>query len=236
LNKNFFVADIHLNPREPKKKELFINFLDFVKSKKGDLYILGDCFDYWANNSRVISENQIILEKFLELTKEKISIKMLFGNRDFLLKSTILKRFGVDFFGEEVKINIGDKSLFLTHGHNLCKWDYKFQNYKRRIWPLFRLLDRILPGKFAAFLAEIFILKSKEVILAQDEKNFIFAEDIIFSYLNQNIDFIICGHSHRSLIKEILPGKYFIILPAWEERSGGYLLMEDESFKIIDFK
>ncbi|MDY6863284.1 MAG: hypothetical protein SV062_09890 [Thermodesulfobacteriota bacterium] len=236
MTKHFFAADIHLTPKEPEKEDLFLNFLDFVKIERGDLYILGDCFDYWANNRRVVSENRSILEKFLDITKAHVNVKMFSGNRDFLIKPEILEPWGIEFFGEDAVIDIEGKTLYLTHGYNLCERDYKFQNYKRRVWPLFRLLDTILPGRFAAFLAELFILKSKSVISSQDERNLIFSIDLVRSYLSQGMDFVICGHFHKSLIKEILPEKYFIVLPAWEKRIGGYFLIEDKSFKMMEFK
>ncbi len=82
---SYFVADIHLERNENTKRGLFLSFVEMVKDKRGDLYILGDLFDYWANNRRVIKDNRPVLEALADLVHHGSKVSFLIGNRDLLL-------------------------------------------------------------------------------------------------------------------------------------------------------
>jgi UDP-2,3-diacylglucosamine hydrolase len=158
----------------------------------------------------------------------------LIGNRDLLLNQKILSPFGIVFLGEKTTIRLNDKNIFLTHGHQFCTRDIKFQKYKNRTWPLYRFFDKILPGPVENYLAKKFILKSKQVINSQDPSRFQFSLDAIMDCFQQGNDVIICGHAHNRMT-ERFGDKYFYALPAWDQHRGGYVLYDNGAFSLCDF-
>ena len=234
MKKTFFIADVHLDSTFPDREQLILSFLKMVGSENGDLYILGDLFDFWANNKAVLGANRNVLTMMRELTEGGSKIYMLIGNRDLLLNQKILSPLGIVFLGEKATIRLDNKNIFLTHGHLLCTLDIKFQKYKNRVWPLYRFFDKILPGPVENYLAKKFILKSKRVINAQDPSCLRFSQDAIMDCFQQGNDVIICGHSHNPLTEKF-GDKHFFALPAWDQHAGGYVLHYNEAFSLCYF-
>ena len=231
-SKIYFVADIHLERDDSQKEALFLEFVGMVKNSGGDLFILGDLFDYWANNREVVKDNLAILDALYELTRNGSNVGFVFGNRDLLLGEKVLSRYGISYLGENKELNLQGKNILLTHGHLLYTDDVAFQRYRKKRWPLYRLLDTFLPGFIENSLAKRFILKSKQVIEKQEPWRLQFSEEAIEKTFDRGKHAIICGHSHQSMIKRYEGEKYFIVLPYWTSSRGGYLYMEDGNFRI----
>ena len=133
---SYFVADIHLERKETDKRDLFLSFVKMVKDKRGDLYILGDLFDYWANNRRVMKDNGVVLDALTDLASQGSNVSFLIGNRDLLLGEKVLSRCGINYMDEQTVETINGKRILLTHGHLLCTNDVTFQKYRRTKWPI----------------------------------------------------------------------------------------------------
>jgi UDP-2,3-diacylglucosamine hydrolase len=234
MAKTFFIADLHLSIDNPQRTGLALSFLDRVIREKADLYIVGDLFDFWANNHQIKRSFSAVLNKLSELTSLGLKAGFLFGNRDFLINQKTLEPFGVNFLAEETEINLDGRRVFLTHGHTLCLSDLEFLQYKQKMWPLFRRLDRILPGMIENFIARKFILKSKRVIQSQNPSRFQFTMELIENKFRKGIDIIICGHAHR--MQKTVSGEHaFYVLPPWDDNKGGYLLYDNGDFTLNDF-
>lgn len=233
MRQAFFIADVHLDREYPERKELLLSFLYMLRAAGGDLYILGDFFDFWANNKIVLKDNQEVLSLLKEIAARGSKIYMIIGNRDLLLQQKALTPFGITLLGEEATIRLDNKMILLTHGHSLCTGDLRFQRYKKRVWPLYRLLDRILPGWIENYLAGKFIITSKKVIQSQAQSRFQFSTEALAGCFNRGVDVIICGHAHRAAT-ETFDGKLFYTLPAWDCGSGGYLRYQQEAFSLHD--
>jgi UDP-2,3-diacylglucosamine hydrolase len=231
----YFIADVHLEGNDTDKRSLFLSFLEMVKERKGNLYILGDLFDYWANNRRVMKDNKTVLNALGELSHLGSQVGFLIGNRDLLLGKKVLSRYGIDALGENRVIELQGKSILLTHGHLLCTDDVSFQKYRKRMWPFYRMLDALLPGCIENTLARLFIQRSKQVIGAQEAWRFQFSDDVIEAAFQRGIDMIICGHAHKPTVRHFDGDRSFIVLPHWTSRSGGYLYMKDGAFQVRAF-
>lgn len=230
----FFIADVHLSRENTPRHNLVISFLDMVLRQAGDLYILGDLFEFWANNRSLISSYLQLLNKLKALTSAGLRVAFIYGNRDFLLDARTLSCFGIEFLGEEAVIDLGDRRLLLTHGYTLCAGDRAFMRYKQTVWPLFRFLDRILPGPVENYLALKCIARSKQVIGSQDKSRLQFSEQVLSAHFQQGIKVIICGHAHR-LETRRYGSNLFYALPHWQDATGNYLLCSQEQFTLHEF-
>jgi len=227
--KTYFISDVHLGMGPDPKRRLIMSFLDMLIEQKADLYILGDFFDFWANNKEVLRLHNEVLSKIKSLSSQGSKVGLLIGNRDFLLSKKTLKNFGIDHIGEEALIELDSQQIFLAHGHTLCRSDIKFLKYRDRMWPLFRFLDKFLPGRVENYIATKFILQSKKTIAKQDPEIFEVTPSRLDYYFDNGCNVIICGHLHKRE-QTINGNKHFHMLPKWEEDKGNYLLYEKNKF------
>jgi UDP-2,3-diacylglucosamine hydrolase len=235
LNRYFFISDLHLDTiQSPRRTSLFLSFLDFVRHQQGDIYILGDLFDYWVNNRKTFQKNRPILEGLAGLRQSGCRVSLLWGNRDFLLKKNYLARFGIMLLPEIHSQTIQEYNILMTHGHCLCAEDSKFQRYRRRWWRVFRLLDLILPGELEDYAAKLIRHKSRQVVSDLTEVKLCLSEEMLQQYFNQGFDVVVCGHTHHPKIKQYPYGKRLIVLPSWNVQ-GGYCLLEEGDFKLLAY-
>jgi UDP-2,3-diacylglucosamine hydrolase len=228
----YFVADIHLTIGNNDQKKLFSSFLNHISG--GRLYIIGDLFDFWANNKKVYAAHAWVFDALRRAVSRGCTVGLLTGNRDFLLRKAMIERFGIGYLGEEAAVAIDGKSFFLAHGHTLCLSDTQFLQYRARIWPLFKMADRVLPGYIENYLAGRFMLQSKKVIQAQDPALFCFTRSAIEKKFNAGADYVICGHTHQPETFQSGP-HIFHALPAWDDKAGYYLHYEHDVFILKQF-
>ncbi len=235
MPRTLFIADVHLQAGNDRQQELFTAFLDRQVSPGDGLYILGDLFDYWANNALVRRSYAWVFEKLQSLCAKDCTVGLLVGNRDFLLCKSMVEKLGIQFLGEEAAVEAGGKKFFLAHGHTLCLSDTQFLQYRARMWPVFRILDRLLPGCIENRLAAKFQQESKKVIQAQDPSRFQFTRPAIKELFRAGHDYVICGHRHEQ--ESFSSGSHsFHALPAWTETTGAYLAFSDGEMKLQGFQ
>ncbi len=235
MSKSFFISDLHLDSAgRPQVTTLFLSFLEFVGQQGGNLYILGDLFDYWTNNRITYRKNKPILDALRQLQQAGSQIGMLWGNRDFLLKAGYLAQFGITLYPETHALQLQEQRILITHGHNLCAADSSFQRYQRWCWKIFRLFDPIAPGEIENYIAQRLRQKSQHKVAQLDPAKFCLSAEMIQQYFSQGFDTVICGHTHQSEIKEYSSTNQLIVLPAWNDK-GGYCLLEEGKFQLLTY-
>jgi UDP-2,3-diacylglucosamine hydrolase len=225
----FFVADVHLGLDNTLRQQTFVDFLAHVRSCSGDLYILGDFFDFWANNRAMRLAMLPVLEGLQGLCASGSTVGFVFGNRDFLVSAATLKLFGIHHLGEQADILLGDLRVHITHGYSLCQKDTSFLSYKKFVWPVWRFLDRLLPGRLANYIAHRFILKEKTCMNDQQKIRSQFTRAAIDAHFQRGIDTVLCGHTHDE--EEFSMGvNHFYSLGDWEDTAGPYLVHQAGKF------
>ena len=225
----FFVADVHLGLDNIQRQQTFVDFLTHVRSCSGDLYILGDFFDFWANNRPMRLAMQPVLEGLQHLTASGATVGFVYGNRDFLARAACLHPFGITHLGEQADITLGDLRVHITHGYSLCQNDTSFLVYKKFMWPVWRFLDWLLPGRFGNYIVRKFVLQEKTVVSGQDKIRFQFTRSAIDAHFQRGIDAVICGHTHDEQTFSAA-SKQFFSLDCWEDLVGPYLVHREGKF------
>jgi UDP-2,3-diacylglucosamine hydrolase len=235
LKKSFFVSDVHLDSlQNPRLTALFLSFLDFVDQQAGDIYILGDLFDYWANNRIIYQKNKSVLERLHQLHRAGNHVGLLWGNRDFLLKPGYLAQFGVKLLPEIHSQKIGGRHVLMTHGHSLCLADRNFLRYRNLWWKVFKLLDPIVPGWIENYIAQKIRQRSRRRVNNMHASEPCLSEESIQQYFDCGVEVVICGHIHRPGIKQYPPDKQLVVLPEWDT-TGGYCLLEGGHFSLLNY-
>ena len=234
--KYVFAADVHLSRAHGVRTERFLAFLEHLRSERAHLFVLGDLFDYWANNRAVRADYVPVMNALGEFAADRLMVYFIQGNRDFLLGADFLARHGVVHLGEMHTLDLSGMRLHITHGHSLCTGDLSFLHYKRVAWPMFRLLDRFLPGTVEEGIARLAMRKSKQVVAAQPAEALRISDEAIRSLFSQGVDLILCGHVHQAERRSYDGGKALVVLPAWDDGGGGYAVLEGGEVRIEEFR
>ena len=224
-----FAADLHLAGHDSVRSSMALQLIDTARHTGASLYLLGDLFEFWANNGRVRQRHQRLLASLRDLAAGGHTVGFLPDNRDFLCGPASLQRYGIQPLAEEAVLQIDSQRFLLAHGHTLCRGDTHFLRYRQRIWPLFRLLDRLLPGWIENPLARCCMRTSKQVIRTQDATCFQYTPVYVQQLLDRGSDAIICGHRHQQQITDYGPKRLYA-LPAWDDTAGGYLRYDRGTF------
>ena len=81
----YVISDLHIGDQGPRdnfalgtKRKDLVDFLNYVKKKKGEIFILGDLFEFWQSPiGKVIMSNIDLLDKMAEM-----DISYITGNHD----------------------------------------------------------------------------------------------------------------------------------------------------------
>ncbi len=220
----YFISDIHLkfvkDEEEEIKQQKLIEFLLSIKDDAKELYIIGDLFDFWFEWYSVIPKYWFnIFFHFKILIKNGVKISFLTGNHDFYFNSYLEDEIGFICYDEKTEFEIdtdsGIKSFFIAHGDGYAKKDRGY-----------RFLKKIIRNKFSIFLFKTFIPPDLGMWIAKktsetsgkhrndgpdwQEEYFDFAK----SKFKENYDFVVLGHLHKSVRKE-LDGKVYINSGDW---------------------
>lgn len=234
----FFISDLHFGFFEYEKEkpliQKFERLIDSIADSGGELFILGDLFDYWFEYKTVIQKNSYrIITKLEYLVEKGVKISYLIGNHDFAHLGFFSDHFGIKMYDEEIVRDLHQKRFFMAHGDGLVTNDsgYKALRSIVRNKSLQKIYSTIHPT-FGIKLAKYFSKKSRYYT---DNKNY-GTIDGLFEFAHQKInsgfDFVILGHAHRRIFEKIDNG-YYVNLGTWLNQPC-YGIFDGDEFKIID--
>lgn len=197
-NRSLIIADLHLNPNEVEKNQLFINFCQNEASAADQLFILGDLFNTWLGDDLSIPIYQQIVDA-LKALSQHTQIFLMHGNRDFLLADEFARQSGVTLISTPYLLESDLGDFVLTHGDELCTDDESYQQLKSILQhPITKFIFVHLPKKLRLKLAGQLRKKSVEAqqtktidIMDVNEQTVI---SLMQKYPQANL---IHGHTHR---------------------------------------
>lgn len=150
-----FISDLHLQASRPETTRAFLDFLTGPARKAESLWILGDLFEFWVGDDDLIDPfHASIADALAALSATGVEIRIIVGNRDFLLGKTFAKRSGAQLIAEPAVIHFGEQRIVLVHGDAQCTDDIAYQRFRRRIRsPFTRTVLRCLPLSLRRTLA-----------------------------------------------------------------------------------
>ncbi|GAB2883096.1 UDP-2,3-diacylglucosamine diphosphatase [Uliginosibacterium flavum] len=142
-----FISDLHLQASRPETTRAFLDFLAGPARQAKALWILGDLFEFWVGDDELEEPfHACIADALATLGAAGVKIRIIVGNRDFLLGKSFAARSGAQIFAEPVAINVDQQRIVLLHGDAQCTDDVAYQRFRRRIRsPLTLALLRRLP-------------------------------------------------------------------------------------------
>ena len=115
-----FVSDLHLDAARPARVAAFAAFLRGPARAAEALYVLGDLFDAWIGDDDPAAGLQDALAALRELAAAGVPVRLLHGNRDFLLGADFARRTGAELLPERSVIDLYGAPTLIEHGDLLC--------------------------------------------------------------------------------------------------------------------
>ncbi len=211
---HFFISDAHIRTDNSVRARRLIKFLNEVKPKLSDLYILGDLFEFWFEYNLVIPKDYFkTLALLYNLIQSGRKVHYILGNHEVMI-GDFLKDFGFIVHPKEALLEIDDKLVYLAHGHRI----------DRRIWTkvwqdiltskLNHSLYRIIHPDVGIFLAQVVAFLSRK---QRTKPNLVRSfEEYAYEKLKK-VDIVILAHSHIPDFKEFPDNKFYINTGDWVE-------------------
>ncbi|CAB1275177.1 UDP-2,3-diacylglucosamine diphosphatase [Candidatus Nitrosacidococcus tergens] len=234
----FFISDLHLSSTNPNAQEQVLEFLAKDTFSGEALYILGDLFNSWIGDDAPTDEGLAIASALHRLSKNKVQIYFLPGNRDFLVGQEFAKMSGCQILPDPIVIDLYGTPTLLTHGDILCTDDKVYQRSKARFRrPIIINTFLSLPKSQRQAIAQRIQQKSREYTQSQPleimDANQNKVEEVIQNY---QVTQIIHGHTHHQGIHEFSINnnpKRRIVLGDWFNRKS-ILAYSRDNFSLMN--
>ncbi len=242
----YFASDFHLgfpNDEESRVRELtIISWLDYIKPTCGELYLLGDVFDFWFEYKWVAPKGYIrLLAKLADFSESGIPVHIFSGNHDLWYGDYLTKEIGATIHtAPEIREYFG-KRLFIHHGHALGKYD-KGMVFLDAVFSskFLQWCFKFVPVNWAFGFAHAWSTHNRNAKVYEsanylgDEKEFllIFAKEKLQT---EHYDFFIFGHRHVAVDKVITDNSRYINTGNWITNST-YAVLSEQGMEVLSFK
>ena len=236
-----FVSDLHLGSEETTRHRAVVRYLTRLRSSEDPptLYILGDLFNYWAGRaSETAHGHRVVLEALREAAVAGVDVRVMRGNRDFLLDGRVGSRYRFSILPDSIRLRLGSYNVFACHGDSLLLNDRAHMRFRwilQSFW--LRGLADLLPRSVAGVIARR--LRRRTVRLTEKKMSRLFEvppEEAGRLYRG-GYDVIICGHVHHARRRTMtVDGRehLFFSLGAWDDEAS-VLEFDGEEFRLTSF-
>ena len=179
--------------------QLFLHFLETRAPQAEYLYILGDLFDAWLGDDDQQDPIPDIKQALRRLSESGVRLKLMHGNRDFLIGQDFCLETGAELLEDPSLIDLFGIPTLLMHGDLLCTDDQAYQQFRREIRaPEFVRQFLSLPMEQRITLAREYRAKSGEANSLKPEAIMDVNQQTVTEYLTRHrAGRIIHGHTHR---------------------------------------
>jgi len=229
-----FVSDLHLDSERPELTCRFVDFLERQASRAGDLYILGDLFEYWIGDDCPGELGETVAAALQALSHGGVPVYFMHGNRDFLLGPEFAASAGITLLNDPTPLQLEGMRLLLSHGDALCTDDVEYQKLRKQLrdpeWQRgFLAQDPATRLQQAGAARE----SSRRYTAAADEAimdvNDAAVETLVASHDSPHL---IHGHTHRPDIHTIAGGRRKrLVLGAWHT-APSWLWIHDGRYEL----
>ena len=227
-----FISDLHLSAERENITKLFIAFLKERASHADALYILGDLFEVWPGDDIIQPDYQESISAMKQLADSGVAVFVMHGNRDFLMAEHFCEISGSTLIDDPSIIDLYGTPTLLMHGDTLCTDDSDYQKFRAMVrdprWQQDFLSksaeERLAIAEKYREISKTAMADKKMEIMDANQQT---VESVM---LEQNIQQLIHGHTHRPAVHEFNvndKGMKRIVLGDWYEQ--GSVLSCDES-------
>lgn len=241
----YFISDLHLGAgyiadRHEHERRV-VSFLDEIRHDADELYLLGDILDYWYEYRTVVPRGYVrFFGKLAELADAGVRITWLIGNHDIWIFDYLPDEIGLTVIDGSIVRDIDGHRFYMAHGDAIgsLKPGFRFIRSVFRNRLCQRLYSAIHPrwtipfahrwsshsragdSKYSAYLGD------------DREPSVLFARE--YAAAHPDTDFIMLGHRHIVLDKDIPPHARLVILGNWIDKQT-YAKWDGQQLILGDF-
>ncbi len=236
----YFVGDVHLDSRVPRRQAAFCAFLDSVCGKKPDtVFLMGDIFEFWYGYRTVMFSQTIqVVSRIAALVNAGIEVVYIVGNHDFNPGPVFTEYLNVSVAMEPLTLQIGPYRVYLSHGDeiNLQDRGYRFVKAVLRN-KVAQALFKAVPASWAWYLGRLTSDTSRKLtnlkpgIPPEEYAAFFTARK------NEGVDVVIHGHTHRPehRIVQTEAGSIEFINSGHWFGPGYFVRFQDSRFELLQY-
>ncbi|KDN94942.1 UDP-2,3-diacylglucosamine diphosphatase [Hydrogenovibrio marinus] len=198
---SLITADIHLQPDETHPiNQAFYRFLEEDAPQAEALYLIGDIFEMWVGDDVGLETFPKAIQHLSDLVKKGTRVYLMFGNRDFLMKSAFWKATGIQPLSDPNLVDFYGEKILLSHGDSLCIDDKEYQKMRR--WfrnPVIQWLFLCLPKAKRLAIGENMRKKSQQYNQNKADNIMDVNQGAVESLLARypECNHLVHGHTHR---------------------------------------
>lgn len=214
-----FISDLHLEPDRPDITQAFFSFLEKHATKAQALYILGDFFNVWLGDDHGSDLSIQVAEKLNALAQSGVAIKLMHGNRDFLMGENFAQSCGAELIEDPYLLTAFNETLLLMHGDVLCTLDRDYMSFRNMVrdpaWQQ-EFLNRSIDERIA-FATEA--RKQSQTMSSNKAADImdVTPEAVSDIMQNYNVSTLIHGHTHRPAVHELAESGMRMVLGDWDD-------------------
>jgi UDP-2,3-diacylglucosamine hydrolase len=191
-----FLSDLHLPRGDSSLREMFIHFCAGPARDAGEVFILGDLFEFWVGDDVGMGDYAAEIAALQALTQSGVRVSLMHGNRDFMVGRQFCKRAGVRLLKDPHEMNLFGIPTVLSHGDIYCTDDEAYQRWRRfSRKPLAQWFYLRLPvsrrERIAGNLRQQSGMRSADTIMDVND------QAIRAAFREQGMTRLIHGHTHR---------------------------------------
>jgi UDP-2,3-diacylglucosamine hydrolase len=227
----YFISDAHLGLEivgGEKREAALLDFLAAISSRAGQLFIVGDLFDFWIEYRRAIRPDYFpVLAALSNLVRSGTEIHYCLGNHDFAVGAFMEETIGIKVHPEGFEGVVQGKQIYVIHGDDLRPGDRATRVLRRILTNrALQTLYKTLHPDLGVPLGEAFSRLSRNYLISDP------SPEILAVYraaagklLAAGHELVIAGHTH---VPELcaLPGGLYCNTGSWIRRYC-YALMEE---------
>ncbi len=204
---HYFFSDVHLYPVgkfHPGREQLYRFLGELAEKEPGNLWILGDLFDFWFEYKTVIPAGYSHILSLIEtLSSSGWQVFFLPGNHDWWCGDRLMAETGLKIIYDTVHTEVIDgRKTIMSHGDGLGKGDTGYKMIK----PLLRsraakTLFSALHPTVATSLANLFSRTSKRILRKQVDSIPDYLTSWVLSQAElDDIELVITAHTHCPIV------------------------------------
>ena len=201
--------------QEAKREENLFSFFDHVRNSGGTLIINGDLFDFYFEYKDVIPKVYAPLYyQILKLRESGVKVHYILGNHDYWVMDFINDVLFDKVYDDDVKLKIGKKTFYITHGDGFLSWDKSYRALKKFIRSrLFIWFYRSLHPRIGYSFANWVSKKGEHYVHTKEYNKKILDEMKVQSkpFFDDGCDYFISGHYHQAKELDMKNGKLLIL-------------------------
>ena len=214
-----FVSDAHIGftPKEDKVRTArLLSFLDYAKRVAGELFILGDLFDFWFEYRFAIPKTGFpILAKLMELSSSGVRLTYVGGNHDFWIGEFLKRELGIEVTSGSKQVSLQGRKVLVAHGDGFTRTDVGYRFLKTILRnPVSIFAYRLIHPDIGFQIAKLSSIMSRKYTEGTRPTDAELIHEICEPRFSKGIDAIVLGHIHHP-IHLTWRGKEAIVLGDW---------------------